>query len=344
MPRGARSRPETPRRAERSERRRGPRVRARGRPAAGCPTPWGSRSDERLQELRPDLLELQRRRPLRSTRSSSSGGTVAVKMRLGLGSRNPSRRAAGRLPPTACSWPPKSVKRCARVSSISVQRDARDAPPGTARLVAVDSEEQDGTVIFPREARRGDAQDAPVPAGVGLDDHRARAACPLLSARLDALPRLGDDAPLERLPLGVSHRELPRDLRRARRIALLEEGEREEGRVEPSGGVQPRRDAEGDLFRRRRRSRATPPTPPGEPAAPARGRPTERPGPVAAMTRFSPASGTMSAIVPRAAARSSDSTESETPARRATASGELQRDAGTRRGPSRDSGSRAAAG
>ena len=42
--------------------------------------------------------------------------------------------------------------------------------------------------------------------------------------------------------------------------------------------------------------------------------------PLAAMTRFSPASGTMSAIVPRAAARSSDATESETPARRPTAS------------------------
>ena len=98
--------------------------------------------------------------------------------------------------------------------------------PGAARPVPLQPEEQDGPVIFPREARGRDPEDAPVPAGVGLDEHRAVAA--RAGVGFDARARLRDDAALETLALGVARpRARARASPRALGVALLEERQRE---------------------------------------------------------------------------------------------------------------------
>ncbi len=127
---------------------------------------------------------------------------------------------------------------------ILVERDSRNAPTGADRAASVEAEEEDRPVKFARQPGSGDSEDAPMPPGIAFDDRRrAGAAC-----ALDALARLPDDEALDRLALGVSIRELPRQLAGAEDLPLLEQREGELRRVEAPRRVQARRDAKGDLL------------------------------------------------------------------------------------------------
>ena len=165
-------------------------------------------------------------------------------------------------------------------------------------------------MVFPRQARGCDAEHAPVPAGVRLHDHRAPQAVgrALDPARASATTRRSRvcrsalrDERSRAIPAATAGSRAPRTARG--RGAPCRSGPPRSGAAR-CGTQRPRTSAP-------RPARAPPPRAgradlvPGDEESAAR--------PSAAMTRFSPSSGTRSAIVPRHAARSSESLESETP-------------------------------
>ena len=148
-----------------------------------------------------------------------------------------------------------------------VERQSGDAPPRGRRPVSLESEEQHGPVVFPRQPRRRDPEHAAMPRGVSFDDQRV----PLrIEGALDALARRQDDAAFDRLPFGVPRAQLRRDFFGASRVPLLEERERELRGVEPAGRVQARRDPERDFLGGRGASRGDPALPAGARRDPAR--------------------------------------------------------------------------
>jgi hypothetical protein len=127
----------------------------------------------------------------------------------------------------------------------SVERNARNAAPGSARAIPLQGEEQHGPVVFPRQPRGRDSEDAAVPGRVSLDDQRI----PLgVEGSRDALAGLREHAPFDRLALRIAGAQLAGDLGSARRVPLLEDRQREVGRVQAAGRVQSGSDPEGDLL------------------------------------------------------------------------------------------------
>ena len=65
--------------------------------------------------------------------------------------------------------PPEFREEMRHLRKDSVKGDARDAPPGPARPILLQPEEQDGPVVFPGELRGRDAEHSPMPAGLAFD-------------------------------------------------------------------------------------------------------------------------------------------------------------------------------
>ena len=199
----------------------------------------------------------------------------------------------------------------------AVQLDARHAPPGAGRGLARCREQDRRPAELLGEAARGDPHHPLVPAvAPGHEDRRQR------RAGGDDLPRLLDGPQLGVLALAVP----------AARARSASSAARRSSRLSSSSSARSASSSRPAALRRGPRRKPTSAAVNGgltpdcwikrlESLRPRARR--ARAGPRAAITRFSPASGTRSAIVPRQAMRSSGARSTARPQRPARASASL---------------------
>ena len=314
--RGGRAAPR-PRRAKTRRRSRAPRARKTGR---GLPEPCGSRrassrtsasptassgssasaSTKRHEQLGPDALAEQRPR-------LGAEGVETI-------GRQATRRRPG-------SWPPKSVKPRGQLLQDAVQRDARDGsvPSRSRGLPPFRRAGRAGGIPAPAARRRCRARRGAIPASASTSSVST-------GRRSDPLARLARRRGARGPDARRCARTAPGPPRRARTGSRSSKSDR------ASIAVSSRPAAFSRGPTRKATSSEVGAEPAGTPDSASR---AWRPGardearaarPSAAMTRFSPSSGTRSAIVPRHAARSRDSRRRAGHPPRADGLGDLHRD------------------
>ena len=178
--------------------------------------------------------------------------------------------------------------------------ERRNAAAGSVRDVAVDRQDDRRLVVRVDELRRGDADDAAMPAFAADDQHVVRADRRI---GLDRLLRLGDEIRFFGLALEVLFVQLLRQPARflaGRLVGGQQQPRGDVGRAHAPGGVDARREDEPDVvavdglageagrFEQRAQADGVAPL-------------LSDSSPSFAITRFSPTSGTTSASVPMAA-------------------------------------------